>query len=129
MLLLSEVHAQTVTCRVDPIITMSNGAQLTLYDVVQDTATDLKSVTYEVHIPKNVKVVSVAYDPTFGYLEHVTFVQDMVPGNYHTYTTAYTGKPATETAYATVGGTACHNSQTSQLTNTTPHTLPNQFNC
>jgi hypothetical protein len=120
--------ASLSVCRVDPVVTLSDGTQVTLYTDTQDSVSDIRSVTYELHIPKYLTVVSVQYDQ-YGYLEHLTVYSDSQLGVYRSIATVYTGKTVTATAFASIGGPKCATAQSATQTNTTPHPLPNNFNC
>jgi hypothetical protein len=127
-LLSGSADAAYSSCRVDPIVTLSDGTQITMYVTLGTDISSVLSVDYELHIPKTASVRSVTYDQ-YGSLEHLTVVQDQQPGNYHTYVTPYTKSSVSATAYAGVAGPTCLAHQSGTMTNTTPRTLPNQFNC
>ncbi|HLJ69511.1 MAG TPA: hypothetical protein VKX16_19320, partial [Chloroflexota bacterium] len=43
--------AATAGCRTDPLVTLSNGTRLTLYEDIADSASDVTAVSYKLHIP------------------------------------------------------------------------------
>jgi len=53
-------HA-AVSCRVDPIVTLSNGSIMHLGATIADNASDVKSVSYTLHAPVGTHLVSLVY--------------------------------------------------------------------
>ncbi len=81
--------AHFTSCTSDPVVTLSNGAQLDLTANISDSASDVQSITYTVHAPAGTSMVSVA---SLGPADHVTFYADDAANAYDTYTTVYTGQ-------------------------------------
>src|SRR5215471_15514530 len=79
----TQAHAHISICRRDPILTLSNGAQLTLYTDTSTDATNMKLVTFAVHLPKTITVKSILYDQSGQ--EKVTLFYDQAPGLYTSY--------------------------------------------
>ena len=78
----SNARAATTYCRTDPVATLSNGAQVTMYADVYDTDSDVQNANFVLHVPAGVSVTDVSYDPTYGYLESFSWVADQNPGFY-----------------------------------------------
>jgi hypothetical protein len=79
-------HAATV-CRTDPTVTLSNGAQVTLYEDISDSAGDVTGVSYQLHIPVGLTVKSIAYSGAVASsLQTITVKADENAGNYDAYT-------------------------------------------
>jgi len=101
-------HAAYTICRTDPIVTLSNGAQITMYADIQANASDIKSVIYQLHGPAGTSVVGISYDQ-YGYLESVKFFAGGAAGRYKTLTTVVTSDGQDPfTANANVGGISCN---------------------
>jgi hypothetical protein len=116
--LITGAHAQISGCRSDPLVVLSNGDQVTLYEDISDTATDVTQITYQLHIPVGLSVKSVTYSGAVSSnLQSITFSADENPGNYDAYTVVYTKTPNIPvTAYMTANvststHTAGHSSQ------------------
>lgn len=86
-----DAFAGVTVCDTDPIVTLSNGATVTLDAKVYDTQSDLQSVNYTLHVPWGVSVTNVQYDSTYGSLETFTWVPDQRFGSYRATTLALTG--------------------------------------
>src|SRR5437588_438844 len=86
-------HAQLAGCRSDPILSLSNLAQLDLQAGISDTLSDVKSVAYVVHAPAGTSVLAaINLDPLFGVHGTLKFYADNPPGVYDLHTTVTTGK-------------------------------------
>ena len=95
-------------CRTDPVVTLSNGAKITLYATTSlNKLTDLKHVDYVLHTPKNASVTSIVYDQ-YGYLESVTVLPDLQPGRYQTITTVTSAVGSPVSITASVTGFKCN---------------------
>ncbi|MEO6888613.1 MAG: hypothetical protein ABI456_05490 [Ktedonobacteraceae bacterium] len=94
-------------CRGDPIVTLSNGYQVSLSVAINlPDATNISSVVYTVHVPTGVRLVSVVY--THGPLqqkERVLFFADQ-PANQYTgdFLVNAANVSAAVTAYVSAGG-------------------------
>lgn len=110
--LMGITHAQYTVCRTDPIATLSNGHTITMYADINDSAKDIQSAEFTLHVPKNMTVKSVTFDSTYGYLESFSWVADQNPGNYHTDTLV-----TTKTSGINVVGNAGSSMSTCQLSN------------
>jgi hypothetical protein len=85
-------HAQIGGCRSDPTVTLSNLAVVDLSASINDSLSDVRSVTYVLHVPKGVfALATVKTDTLIGLTEHFQIVSDQPAGTYKTYTTVYTG--------------------------------------
>jgi hypothetical protein len=110
-------------CRSDPIVALSNGAQVTLYEDISDTAADVTSITYQLHIPVGLTVKSIVYQGAVpSSVQSITVHADENTGNYDAYTVVNTRTPNIPvTAYmsGTTNGTtgvSCHtNGHSGQL--------------
>jgi hypothetical protein len=49
-------------CRSDPLVTLSNGYQVRLVAQINDSASNISTVGYKLHIPKGLTVTAVQYD-------------------------------------------------------------------
>lgn len=86
-------HAQLAACRSDPVLTLSNLAQLDLQAGISDNLSDVKNVAYVVHAPAGTSLLSVVnLDPLLGVPGTLKFYADNPSGVYDLYTTVYTGK-------------------------------------
>lgn len=70
-----DAFAGVTVCDTDPVVTLSNGQTITLWDAVSTDPTNIVGVTYTLHIPTNLRVVSVSYDQ-YAALESFTWVAD-----------------------------------------------------
>jgi hypothetical protein len=80
------VSAALVTCRGDPIFTLSNGTVLTVVVEAETEADNVDKITYTLHVPPGVDVESVIYSPPLGKKEKYKVIQDSQPGSYTTET-------------------------------------------
>ena len=76
------VSAALMTCRGDPIFTLSNGTVLTIVVEAETAADNLDKITYTLHVPPGVEVESVVYSPPLGNKEKYKVIQDNRPGSY-----------------------------------------------
>jgi hypothetical protein len=81
--------AQTGVCRTDPTVTLSNTDILDLSSVINDTSTDVMSVTYTLHGP--VGTFPLLTVKTGWATEYFKYVADQPAGKYYTVTTISTG--------------------------------------
>lgn len=100
-------NAHTVTCRTDPMVTLSNGVTVTLYEDISDSATDVTKITYALHVPVGVTATSISYSGAVSAsIQSVTLYADENPGNYDGYTEVYTATPNIPvTAYMSANST------------------------
>lgn len=102
------VFAAYTTCKTDPVVVLSNGAQLTMIDDISDNAPDIQKASFVLHIPTGVSVTSVTYDSTYGSLESFSWTADQKPGYYRDETTVTTGTTGIQVqATASVAGITC----------------------
>jgi|SRR5579872_1076488 len=110
-------------CRSDPIVALSNGTQLTMYEDISDTAAVVTSITYQLHIPVGLTVKSIVYQGAVpGSVQSITVYADENTGNYDAYAVVNTRTPNTSvTAYMSGTGNrttavSCHtNGHSGQL--------------
>jgi hypothetical protein len=76
------VSAALMTCRGDPIFTLSNGTVLTIVVEAETAADNIDKITYTLHVPPGVEVESVVYSPPLGDKEKYKVIQDSQPGSY-----------------------------------------------
>ena len=87
-------HAAITACRSDPVVTLSNGMKVTLYENIYDSATDVSGISYQLHIPVGLTVTSVSYSGAVAAsLQTITTSADENPGNFDAYTVVYTRTP------------------------------------
>ena len=97
-------------CRTDPIVLLSNGTMVALTATIQDDPTDIRGITYRLHVPSGVSADMVVY--TGGALqgiEAVDVVADNAAGAYDTDTlvsTAASDIPVTATMMTSGAGSA-----------------------
>jgi hypothetical protein len=110
-------HASINTCRTDPVITLSDGSVITLYEDISDTATDVTGITYQLHVPVGDTVTSISYPGAVSSRsQSVTVTADENPGNYDGYATVDTGTSSISVA-AYASGTADGTNTVSAHTN------------
>jgi hypothetical protein len=97
--------AQMVTCRTDPVIRLSNGVTLRLFEDIRDTPRDVTGITYGLEVPAGVRITSISYSgPVPTDLQSVAVAQQDRPGNYEEYAYVQTrARHVTVTAYVTAG--------------------------
>jgi hypothetical protein len=94
-------HA-ALTCRADPIVTLSNGVQVQMSDLMYDAATNVSTVAYTLHGPVGTTVTSVSYaNTTPGIVETFQYVADNGAGNYDSYAAIYDNTPQVNVQYYT----------------------------
>lgn len=97
-------HAAFTICRTDPTVYLSDGHTIQMYADISDALSDVKNVTYTLHVPYGVKANGISYDST-GYLETVNIVADQPSGRGYSDTVVTTGKAGTPvTAYSGIQG-------------------------
>src|SRR5579872_2473087 len=55
-------YASYLSSRLAPVVSLSNGAQVTLQTTVDDAAADLRQAVYALHVPRGVAVHGLLYD-------------------------------------------------------------------
>jgi hypothetical protein len=106
-------YANIGACRSDPVVTLSNGTQVTLYEDISDSASDVSSISYQLHVPTGLKVKSIAYQGAVpSNVQTITVTADENAGNYDGYTVVKTKTPnISVAAYMSANGTvSCHTS-------------------
>lgn len=100
-------RAALTYCRSDPVVTLSNGTQVTLYEDISDSTTDVSKITYQLHIPVGAKVTSIAYTGAVPASQQtITVFADENLGNYDGYTVVATITPTINvTAYMSANAT------------------------
>ena len=115
-LLATNAQASVTYCRSDPVVTLSNGVQITLYEDISDSASDVTGISYQLHIPVGLRVTSISYMGAVpASLQTITAAADENTGNFDAYTVVTTRTvniPVTAfmSATSTSGTTAvsCH---------------------
>ena len=81
-------------CRTDPVLSLSNGAQVTIVSDIGDSFGDIKQVMYVVHAPAGTSLLSV-WDPagTLNANEVVAFSADNAANTYDVGTMVFTFSP------------------------------------
>jgi hypothetical protein len=73
-------------CRTDPLVTLSNGAQIALYEDIYDSASDTTGLSYQLYIPVGLTVTSVTYQGAVpSSLQKIAVTANENPGNYDAY--------------------------------------------
>ena len=89
-------HAQWGYCDSDPVVVLSNLAEVDLSAAIDDDLSDVSRVVYVLHIPTGTSAISVINtDGLMGLRESLQFVADQPPGTYVSDTTVFTGAPHT----------------------------------
>jgi hypothetical protein len=92
-LLSHDAAAQFAPCRSDPVVSLTNGAQIDLSATISDSTSDVKKVVYVVHAPAGTKLLSVVdTSGLLGLTETVQLYADDATNTFDTYTTVYTGR-------------------------------------
>jgi len=104
-------EARITACRTDPIVGLSNGAQIRMTATINDDAGDISSIVYALHGPRGTTVKNVVYTGGIGGLkETVRFASDMPPNAYVTDTLVTTNTPniavTAATSVSSVGSSA-----------------------
>jgi hypothetical protein len=82
----SSAQAEIAVCRSDPAILLSNGVVLDVGAEVQTNPRDVRSISYLVHLPKNVSALAVRYSGDISRRrETVTSRSDGRAGSYDMY--------------------------------------------
>jgi hypothetical protein len=94
--------ASYTICRTDPIVHLSNGQSVVVSSAISDTPTDIKKVTYTLHVPVGLGVSGIVYTGgSFAGKESMTVYADNEGGTYTSTTTvqirANTAVPVTAT--------------------------------
>lgn len=88
-------------CRSDPVVTLSNLKTLDLSATIYDASSDLRGVTYTMHVPRGVSaLVVIGTDGLVGQVEHFKIVCDQPQGKYVVTTEVSTGSNVSVTADA-----------------------------
>jgi hypothetical protein len=86
-------------CRSDPVVVLSNLKTMDISALIQGTSSDLKSVTYTLHVPPGVRpLVVIPTDGLVGQVEHFAWHADQPSGSYAVDTYASTGTTVPVTA-------------------------------
>jgi hypothetical protein len=60
-LLTPSASAEIAACYTDPVVVLSNGMTLDISDTIYDAYSDVQQISYTLHLPAGVRVVSVTY--------------------------------------------------------------------
>lgn len=94
-------HA-ALACRADPIVTLSNGMQVQMSDLMYDAASNVSTVAYTLHGPVGTTVANVSYvNTTPGIVETFHYVADNGAGNYDSYAAIYDNTTQVNVQYYT----------------------------
>lgn len=105
-------RAQISYCRSDPVVTLSNGDRVTLYETIYDTATDVTGISYQLHIPVGLTVASISFSGAVpSSLQTITTTADENPGNFDAYTVVNT-KTANSSVTAYMSATSSNGTTT-----------------
>lgn len=86
-LLAMNAQASITYCRSDPVVTLSDGTQITLFEDIYDTSSDVTGITYQLHIPVGLHVSSISYaGAILSKLQTITTTADENTGNFDAYT-------------------------------------------
>lgn len=113
--------AGVTVCRTDPIVTLSNGQSITLWDNISADPSTITGVSYTLHIPTNLSVVSVSYDQ-YGSLESFTWAADQT-GNRFEDDTTVTVSPLAGTVPVTAWASLPQGSNTYSASGTSGQSL------
>jgi hypothetical protein len=117
-LAVNTAHA-AIACRVDPIVTLSNGVQVEMSNTIYDDSTNVSLVAYTLHGPSGTKVTSVSYaNSTPGIAETFQYVADNQPGNYDSYAAIYDNTPQVNVQYYTTVTSTATGQSLSQMAQT-----------
>ena len=98
-----DAFAALSACGSDPTVVLSNGVTFDLSTSISDNISDVRHISYTLHIPSNASVTSVTYTDGTQAISSFTAVADENSGNYDSYTVVTTGTPNVNvTAYFTV---------------------------
>ena len=97
-------HAELGACYTDPVVVLSNGTTLDLSDTINDSALDVQQVSYTLHAPAGIQVVSItSTSGPLGPKETFQFVSSGANGQYQISSAVTTGNssvPVTASAEA-----------------------------
>jgi hypothetical protein len=80
-------------CFDDPIVSLVNLGQIDLHSTIADSNTNVKKITYVVHVPAGTHVLAITnLDGLFGLRSTVQVIADDAPNTFDTYTTVTTGQ-------------------------------------
>jgi hypothetical protein len=79
-------------CRSDPVIYLSDGSAIDLSANIGTSVTNVKAISYTVHVPAGLKMILYAATPTLGFRgkESFALVNDSPAGHYSTDTLVQT---------------------------------------
>ncbi len=86
--------ASAGVCRTDPVISLSNGKTLTMYEIVHTTPANIAGVTYTVHVPTGITATAITYPGAVPAAQQTVTVQsDNRKHRYDVYSTVLTLTP------------------------------------
>ena len=78
-------------CGSDPVVTLSNRVQIRLSEHIDNLASDISGITYQLHIPVGTRVRSISYSGAVpSSLQTITISADERAGTYDAYTVVNT---------------------------------------
>ncbi len=101
------VSARVITCRKDPIVSLSNGKQITITVTISTDASNVTSSTYVVHAPVRTSVTKIVYTggTSTSTTEKVVFSADLAATRYSTDTLVTTTPSGIAVSATTAIGT------------------------
>jgi hypothetical protein len=97
-------HAELGACYTDPVVVLSNGTTLDVSDSIYDSYLDVQQISYTIHAPAGIQVVSVvSTSGPLGPKETFRFTSSGANGQYQISSTVTTGNssvPVTASAEA-----------------------------
>jgi hypothetical protein len=120
-LLVQPLTAQAaLSCRSDPIATLSNGVQVQMSNTIYDNAANVSKVAYTLHGPAGTTVTSVVYpsDNTSGIAETLQYFADNGAGNYDSYSAIYDNNTGINIRYFTTATNTVTGASLSQMAQT-----------
>jgi hypothetical protein len=88
-------HAGFTTCRSDPVVVLSNTATVDLQAAISDSTSDVRHVTYTLHVPAGLRVLAIVNtDGLIGLVETVNVYADDSRNTYDASTIVTTGQSA-----------------------------------
>lgn len=98
LLVVAQVSAARMSCRSDPIVTLTDGNILQFSVDIATSRDEVIAIHYEVHVPVGVEAKRVIFTPNWARSkETVTIVPDQVVGDYQILTVVQTASPQVET--------------------------------